>query len=683
MLRDLNIKTHYRTYLDDPIKDFFMPSFANSKIFDRGVGFFTLSSLVDMLYIDSGLIEFLKNDGNIRVITSPFFNDSDTSLIQHGIKKAENVANELIEKEINKSLDLQSEKPMDLLCNLIASNRLIIKIAVPKAGGLYHEKIGFFFDNNNDAIYFSGSNNQTSKANTLNLESLLVVKSWEDSTTIQEEYEFFNKMWNNEFTELEVYTFPQALKEKLINKYQRTISIDDAIDEYKRTSIKEKNNSKIKLRNYQIQAIEEFTKYKHHLFKMATGTGKTFTAVMAIKKIITNHKYLIVVIVPYTALLEQWSKEFTKQGLDSTTFCGTTNNNYLELTIDYQMNSNSTIIISTYDTYFSKMANSFINQRDLIFIADEAHNITPNYFLKLPQKAEYKLGLSATPERYDKKETIKLFNYFLYPGQSPFTYNIEEAIEAGFLSHYNYHIFKTFLNDIETNNYKKLTKRICVLLNEKHRDYDQIRTLVTTRSLILKKATNKIQKLQEIIDNQNVSFSNSVVYCGQGITDNEPIIDAITKIIGQKYKVQQYTSKKTNGNRKEILDNFYSNKLDALIAIRCLDEGVDIPKLSKIFIISSDGAIRQTVQRRGRVLRVCKETDKSKADIYDFLILPNPSTAKTEGKAIVISELRRIREYNSLADNKDENSNYINSLETEYSITESDYLQEKNIMEEN
>ncbi len=685
MLKDIDYKTTYRTYLSDPVADFYVPSFANSNRFDRGVGYFTLSSIVDMLYLDSGLITFLKNKGKIRIITSPNFKEEDSKIIQQGSEKALKISNKIIEDEIEKALDAPTQKAMDLIANLIALNILEIKIAVPKNGGLYHEKIGFFFDSNNDVVYFIGSNNQTTSANTVNVESLFVVKSWEDSKTIEEEYWFFDNLWNNQLDGIIVYSFPDALKSKIIKTFKINNSLEKSIKDYEK---KTDNNEIIveqKLRDYQEKAIKQFLNQKKHLFEMATGTGKTFTAVMAIKKIIENKKSLVIIIVPFTALIEQWRSEISKLNVKILTFSSLSNSNFYEASADYQMSNDSLIMISTYDTYFSNtndMSNFFRNQKDLIFVADEVHNITPNYYKKLPKKAEYKLGLSATPERYNINETKDIYNYFLQQGSSSFKYGIEEAIKAGYLAHYNYFIFKAYLTEEESKTYKDLSKNLGLLLNQNPRDFEKIKKIVSLRSLILKKAENKLDILRDIINENKISFTNSVVYCGQGTNNEETIIDSVTKIIGEKYEVQQYVSKKTGTYRKEILDKFYANKLDALIAIRCLDEGVDIPKLSKIIITSSDGAIRQTVQRRGRVLRKCKETGKDSADIYDFVILPFPGNSIADGKSIVISELKRLKEYNSLADNKEINDKLINMLENKYNITKYDYLIEKNIMEE-
>ena len=123
-----------------------------------------------------------------------------------------------------------------------------------------------------------------------------------------------------------------------------------------------------------------------------------------------------------------------------------------------------------------------------------------------------------------------------------------------------------------------------------------------------------------------------------------------------------------------IICNFENGFFDVLVAIKCFDEGVDVPKLDKIYIMASDTALRQTVQRRGRVLRQCKATGKTMAYIYDMIVLPPSGYYLEPGvKNLVTNEFRRALEYIRLSSNKDENDIIVQKYFNKYDIKEKDF----------
>ena len=205
-------------------------------------------------------------------------------------------------------------------------------------------------------------------------------------------------------------------------------------------------------------------------------------------------------------------------------------------------------------------------------------------------------------------------------------------------------------------------------MNKKEPDQEVIDKLRRERSLILKQASNKLVKLRELTDN-GYNFVNSVVYCGQGKDgEGESIIDSVTRVLYDKgLVVSQFTSHTLD--RKKVLYEFEHGFFDTLAAIKCFDEGVDVPKLDKIYIMASDSALRQTVQRRGRVLRKCKESGKTIAYIYDMVVLPAVEAGTYGCEGLLKIELSRAREYNRLALNKDENEARFCEIENDYHIT--------------
>ncbi|MCQ2798798.1 MAG: DEAD/DEAH box helicase family protein [Bacilli bacterium] len=679
MFPDINIKRCYRTKHDDLKNDFFVPVLMNSVQYDRGTGFFSLDSLVELT---DGVIPYIKNGGVIRVITSVELDPKDLEVIQNGIEYKRARITEILLKEIDSYL-AKNEVQLDLISNLIAVDRLQIKIGYLPLGGLYHEKIGYARDSAGNEIWFSGSNNETYYGLKKNAESMMVLKSWQsDKTDIDEQKKYFETLWNNEDSEVKVFDIPEAVKKKILSKFQKNEDLIQAIKSYADFLNRPKSKT---LYPYQEQAIAEFVDNKYnHFFEMATGTGKTFTAVKAVEKMSGNmggKSLYVAVVVPQIDLQTQWERTFKEIGLNPHLFGGTTSNkdwekSFSDSVIEYYNGSKIVVSICVYDTFFAKVNHSLsdlvINK---LLIVDEAHELSRNQISQLSNSFKFRLGLSATPERHSAEETSAILDYFTRGKKPSFKYSIDDAIHNGFLSKYEYHPILVRLenDDLEFKRYQKLTLQLAQLLNAEEIDQEKIQEVLNNRSLIVKKARNKTEKIKSMILSDEYDFRNAVIYCGQGkdIETEESIIDSVTKALKDigKYRPSQFTSK-TN-DRESVLREFENGYYDTLVAIKCFDQGVDVPKLDKIYIMASDTLMRQTIQRRGRVLRQCFETGKEMAYIYDLLCLPPEGCGDAPGsQSLVAKELKRATEYGRLAENKNSVTNLINKLISEYNITE-------------
>ena len=686
MFKACNIKNIYRTKKDDVENDFFIPLLKEAKIYYRGTGYFSVNALIDL---SKGLIPYIKNGGKIKIVTSVCLDFEEIKLLNDSEKIAASKINEEIIKEIEECLNDECELLyMDLIANLIAANIIEIKVAYLPDGGIYHEKIGYMEDLSGNQICFIGSNNETFSGLKKNAETISVFKSWEGGfEDTKEQKDYFESLWNDNEDEVKVFDFPNAAKNKLFTKYKTSVTYVEAIEAIEKYYNHYNGKSgKKELYEYQKRAIDEFCQNKYcHFFEMATGTGKTFTAVKAIERLssIMNGKCLYVaVVVPQIDLQVQWKREFEQLGIKTYCFGGNPTssdwkNDFSNSIFNYYDGEKIVVGISIYDTFFSKIndqLDSYSNMNKLI-VVDEAHELSANQISKLSEEFRFRLGLSATPQRYSKKETDSIINYFTRGKIDTFKYSIDEAIENNFLSRYEYHPIFVRLedNELEFGKYQSYTKRLAVLLNEKERDMEAIKEVCNNRSIIVKKANSKTEMIQEMACNPKYTFKNSVVYCGLGkdLETEEPIIDKVTKALAfsGNYVVSQFTSK--TKNRQEVLQEFEKGTYDTLVAIKCFDQGVDVPKLDKIYIMASDGLIRQTIQRRGRVLRICKETNKEIAYIYDMMTLPPYGCEIQLGaSSLVCNELKRIREYARLAENKDELFDLIDNLIEEYQITE-------------
>ena len=675
-LRSLALKKIYRSNENDIANEFLAPVLKEALTYERGAGYFSLYALAALA---NGIIPFIQNGGTIKIITSVQLSYEDIEIIKKGLELQKSSIIEKLTNLIHEDIKSQEDLvKLDVITNLIASGKLTIKVAYMPKGGIYHEKFGLLFDKQ-DGIYFMGSLNETFGGLKTNHECVIVLTTWEDSIeVINEQHKYFEQLWNDMVPELEVFSIPEALEKDLLKLYKVSPDLETAIKKWKGT-IEEIPNGK-ELYKYQENAIKEFKENDYcHFFEMATGTGKTFTAVKAYEQLVKDRdNVLSIVIVPQIDLQNQWLNAFKEINITPLLFGGLANSSTTDRDISrFILSSFDTtkqfVAISTYDTFFAKVCNRLANLNCQKFIiVDEAHNLNSNQIKKLPTTFNYRLGLSATPERYNKVDTLKIISYFTLDRVKTFKYTIEEAINNGFLAHYKYFPIEAPLTEDEFSEYKIKTRQYIIAKNEKEPDEQKIQGILRDRSNIIKKSTNKLNALENIVKMKKYEFLNSVIYCGSG-KDNETeesIIDSVTKILAVDggYKVSQFTSKTID--RISVLKEFEIGNYDVLAAIRCFDEGVDVPKLEKIFILASDGLKRQTIQRRGRVLRKCKETGKTIAYIYDFIALPPASTDKAEfgGSNLVGNELKRVIEYGRLADNKNDIDNYIDTLVKDYDI---------------
>lgn len=670
----------YRSLQNNLDKDFFIPCYQESCFLERGAGFFTLGSLI--LDIE-GIVSFLENDGVIHLVCNPRLSEEDINLIIAG----QTLDKEHITEALLRELSIESNfseyeiAALDVICNMICEKHLVIKIAYMPKGGIYHEKIGIFTDRDDNMVYFSGSANETTNAKLHNAECIEVELSWDGGKRkIDLQKVYFEKLWNNEIGErLQVIGFPEAVEKQILEKYRKSESLKQAIDSYRQSMTTCAKKAK-KLRKYQEDAINGFLENGYaHFYEMATGTGKTFTAVKTVERVIKDKGNLFVVVcVPQTDLQPQWKNAFEECGFEDIYYlgglaAGKSEENFADASIAFFGERKTVVCIAVYDTFFAKFAEQCRNTDNLFFIVDEAHNLTPSYLKSVPQNALCRLGLSATLERFEKFQADGIKSFFTKEKNETFVYGIEEAIEAGFLSRYRYHPIIVYLNDDETDKYKAKSKALATEMSQEHRDEEKISRLRTERSLILKQATGKLTKLASMED--DYSFRNSVVYCGAGKAEEESIIDRVTQIIhDMKLRVSQFTSKTVD--RTKVLEKFSQGYFDVLVAIKCFDEGVDVPKLDKIYILASDSSLRQTVQRRGRVLRLCAESGKSEANIFDMIVLPTLHNYSVSCRSIFKLELQRVNEYNRLSENFEENKKIIDGIMKKYDLTEEDLSNE-------
>lgn len=706
-LKDLNLKISYRHDRDNMIDDFYNPVLATAKTYQRAVGYFTISSLINMA---QGLSELIKNGGKVFIVTSPKLDENDISVIESGIKMKEDVYLDVMIRELSDINSKSYKKQLNYIATLIADDRLEIKIAVRSNHGAFHEKFGIIEDQVGNKISFIGSMNETYRGQVDNFESIAIFKSWgaQDHQEMVKEHEAnFENLWSNKTNGLAVIDFPKALKEKILeyksssdyNKnfvendetVKKTISISDEIIA----------PSWFNPYDYQELAVQKwFENNNKGMFVMATGTGKTLTALHGIKKLYEKTKTIAVIIVcPQKQLVEQWSKEVQQFNI-SPILCNSSYGDWKKQLVQNIQFINKGLIsnlvmITTTDMFVKKQTQDMIrkiNTNKLLMI-DEAHNAGANNMkstLLENDVYDYKLALTATPKRhFDDESTDFIYKYF---EKEVYRLDLDEAIEKGFLTRYFYYPHSVHLTQEEYDEYMKLTIQIIKMQSAK--DKDSKKTIKEDPAVTMKKiqrarivagASNKINVLKNLMQKEQAT-KHILVYCGsaqdteidiQGL-DRVNQLNHVCKVLGidMGYGVRKFTAEENDDERREILESFKEGKDNAqiLVAIKCLDEGVNIPAIQHAYILASTTNPKEYIQRRGRVLRKSPETGKKYAYIHDFVVLPplniDDNEVSATSKNLVGKELVRVEEFAKLSENINDNVQYMNMLVEKYKITE-------------
>jgi len=369
---------------------------------------------------------------------------------------------------------------------------------------------------------------------------------------------------------------------------------------------------------------------------MATGTGKTLTAlVLACKVAEKNRPMMLLVVVPYINLARQWERELARFGLAAAPCYLGRRRWEAALQVAYQRLAAGldpmAAVVVTNDTFLSEDFQSGLQGpiAQHLLIADEVHNLGALRSRKaLPEWVHLRLGLSATPERhYDEAGTQALLAYF---GNVAFEYGLGQAIADDVLCPYDYHPLLVDLTADETTLYLELTEKIVRLMPMQDEEpmSEALRLLLIQRARLLGAAANKLPALSALIRSLDAPVRQAIVYCGDGrvadpaAEEEERQLAAVIRLLGEKHdlRVRRFTYEVGAEDREEILKALRDGSLDAVVAIRCLDEGIDLPDVRLGFLLASSANPRQFIQRRGRLLR--RAPGKTHATLYDFLVRP-------------------------------------------------------------
>ena len=700
MLNDVQFKHSYSSGYDEP-KEFFTEALIESSTFDLGLGFFSSSGIRSLAY---GCALFIANGGKMRVVINHFLSKEDKEAIENGQKHlVDNYESRILSDiaKLTKTLSKEDEHFFQCLSYLISINRIEFVATISTKGGLGHDKYGIFTDEKNNKVAFIGSANFSHSALELNGETITVFTSSDDDKRICEYQTLFNKSWENDtphlihipINEVKTYisdNFPKLSFEELLGN-SMDLRTDNTVNSYCKP-LSKRILDKIELkeqeprfpfpeeRPIQIDAYDAWiSNGKNGVFAMATGSGKTVTALNCLRKQYKeNCYYKAIIVVPTQALAIQWEKEakaFNFQHIVSTHTDKDWKNTLSRYTTRSLLDqSKSIIIITTYATFNRKDMQLFINRvkgiETFMYIADEAHNIGSTSSLKhLPHNILWRIGLSATPERiYDDIGSEKLYEFFnSRPPEYTYRYTMKQAIEENILCHYDYYPIFVELTNSEMEEYEYISTQLRKFIDPDTGKYkSEAEKLLLKRKRIIHKAENKKVAISNLLEDlkHKRKLDYTFVFVPEGYEpdyserDSYDIDQEDIHIIdeyAQMFKNQGYSYHKYISGLDDapgILKSFAEGDIQILLSMKCLDEGVDIPRAEHAIFCSSTGNPRQFVQRRGRVLRKSKGKDKAK--IWDLIVTPPNVMNDSIGieRNMFISEVKRIVNFAALADNQ-------------------------------
>ena len=595
--------------------------------------------------------------------------------------------------EVNlQSLKSNLEKDtLSALAWMVADDILDFKLALPRNKldqGEFHDKFGIFTDSDGNQVSFNGSYNDSVQG-TRNYESIKIFCSWHPVLLllVNADAERFNRLWSNRDPNVQVYDLPEAARAEIVKLRAYDRPYPEPNWNQLQLLANEKSNTPsyspatpqipttLEVRPYQTQAIDEWFAHDcRGLLEMATGTGKTKTALTASVRLFEREKRLAVIMtVPYQHLVDQWDTECQEFGYrpilayqSKASWFDKLSGMVMDFSSGYREHFS---VITTHTTFISPDFQATVARLNgpALIIADEAHHLgaersRQNY----PQHISFRLALSATPDRwFDDEGTAALRGYF---GETVFSFPLEQAIGVS-LTPYYYHPHLVQLTDEELETYQELSVKIAQLAGrDDERAQESLKLLLMRRAELLNRAANKIVELSRLI-NASDHIEHALFYCAPGQ------IDDVQRLLGWDHGllVQRFTAEEDTSERKQRLADFASGEIQALVAMKCLDEGVDVPSTRTAYIMASSSNPREFIQRRGRVLR--KSPGKEFSVIHDMI--PVPPTAWTASqdsttfnieRGIIRKELERFKEFASPALNKHKAMDVIWEIASRYNL---------------
>lgn len=639
--------------------------------YDRAVGYFSSGWLRDNA---EGMLQFAANGGRGRWVTSPILAEADWDALQSGdAARRDPALRKALADNITNLAETLEKNTISALAWMVADGILDFRLALPRnklEQGDFHDKFGVLTDAEGEQVSFNGSYNDSIQGSR-NYESIKIFCSWEPAFAplVHDDAQRFERLWNDQDPNVRAFKMPEAAREQILRlrapgrPYPKpTWMGQDSVLEPEAiySAVPPMIPNHVSLREYQVKAVEAwFAGDCRGIFEMATGTGKTMTALAgAVRLFEQQERLLLLVCCPYKHLVEQWAKEARNFGFRPVRVAESKQRWEPELAAQLRSfgkrRQDAITIITTNASLQGALPTLLAPYWDqTLIVVDEAHYAgAPKMLSALPPEAPWRLGLSATPIRhYDEEGSNALLDYF---GGVVFEFGLREAI-GPYLTPYFYHPIPVEMTPNEFEEFAEFTRRLqrYIGMNEEGPLPEEAKKIAIMRARVLNNSTTKLGWLRSEIE-PYAKFRYTLFYVG------DQLFPGTKELLGseKRIRIHEFTHKQTNKDRSEILGRFAHGELQALVAMKCLDEGVDVPPTRTAYFLASSGNPREFVQRRGRVLR--KAEGKEYATLYDLISMP-PQSFVNQGsshpdwaavRAAVRREIRRIQEFAELAENR-------------------------------
>ena len=664
-LHDREFTPSYDKGVDDIAEQFYLPCMRAAQQYDRISGYFS-SAIFSIAW--PALKDFVKAGGRMRLICSPVFSSTDVGALHDGYAAlTDTELGAALVAELRVLLDsARSRKPAQVLAGLIVAGVVDVRLAVltdaagPGDRRLFHDKVGLFTDAAGDIVGFRGSMNETylGLAADGNLESIDVFPSWaggRDAQRVTDARDRFDALWDNQVAAVDVRPVPEVAA-KVIREAGPSdweVLVDEVLAEAAVRAAAPPGGRP--MLDHQINALAAWELHgRRGLLEHATGSGKTYTAVQAIRTVLGEGGTALV-LVPSELLLGQWQRELTQHLADlgpQLLLVGGGNDRWRsdELLRPWTIRSGAgaalRIVVAMMqtagtDSFLTRVA---VHDR-LLVVADEAHRLgSPSAQRLLDLDAPWRLGLSATPVRAgDTEGTARLMGYFGGVLQPPYT--LADAIRDKVLTPYNYVPHDVALSAAEQAAYEDLSRKLRReagrrgdALNDLENN-ERLRKLAIARARILKRAAGKTPLAVRVLREHYQPGQRWLVYC-----DGLAQLRAVRRALREAGLDSLEYHSAMLGDRQATLAELDING-GILVSVRCLDEGVDLPAVSHALILASSRNPREFVQRRGRILR--RYHGKTLSYLHDAIVVPAPDAERPAagGDRLLAGELHRVLEF--------------------------------------
>lgn len=659
-LRGLSLRSDYTTSSDDLLRHFYVPCLSGANRYDRLAGFFSsaLLALAPLAFAD-----FFRRGGIARLVCSPHLSGSDYEAFARGRGSKDALRDRAVKDlEALAAQGPQAETLVRAMSSMVEAGVLQVKIAVPRSPqGLFHDKTGVFHDRDGHRVSFVGSANESAAAwsGLVNHEQIEVFASWESvdsSDRSRRHARTFEETWFNTRRGLRVLEPKEAAD--LIRSVAEPDDLHAALEAVRKLQNVRQGTAEHDmtgprpLLHHQADVLDDWKRHDYRgLVAFATGAGKTITGIAAMKEWCAPGRPAIA-LVPSELLQQQWMNEIRREYPEVQIMrAGGAGNRdrWLEEARRWTARDSTygpRCLLATYQTARTEDFLSRVLPDDhLMVLADEVHRIGAPDTRAILERLDCgaRLGLSATPDRYgDADGTAAIYGYF-GPVLEP-RYGLTEAIRDRRLVPYVYRFSTCDLTDDEQTSYDDLTARIGKTIARERIEHgdsspsEYLAGLLRKRARILKRASNKALLARSTLKENYSSGQRWLVYC-ESVEHLQEIRSALS---GLDLPLLEY-HQAMPGDKRATLD-YFAERSGVLLAIKCLDEGVDIPSTDHALILASTTNPREYIQRRGRVLRVAPH--KFNAVIFDAIVTDR------DGTALAQSELERAIAFASSSENR-------------------------------